>query len=150
MKTQMVAALVAITTMGCLDVLAPDVGPELEACLGEDSDPGRTISFATDIRNEIMVRPDVGCVRCHTPEGTNPIGLQIAGFDVSTYASLRRGGMRSGTDVVIAGDPCASILDQKLGEAPPFGGRMPYGGPYVDAVDQQRIRDWIAEGANDN
>ena len=150
MTTQIVAAFVAITATGCLDVLAPDIGPELEACVTEDSDPGRTISFATEIRGEIMERPGTGCARCHTPEATNPIGLQIAGFDVSTYGSLRRGGMRSGTDVVIAGDPCASILAQKLGAAPPFGGRMPYGGPYLDTVDQQTIRDWIAEGANDN
>lgn len=150
MTSRDVAAFVVIAATGCLDVLAPEVGAEIEACRDDDSDPGRTISFATEIRGEIMVRQGIACARCHTPEGANPIGLQIAGLDVSTYASLRRGGMRSGTDVVITGQPCASILVQKLGAAPPFGGRMPYGGPYLDAVDQQTIRDWVAEGANDN
>lgn len=132
---------------GCLDALGPELGPEIPACAPEDSDPQRAISFRTDVLDGLLTRR---CAKCHTPEAVNPIGISIGGLELSRYATLRAGGVTSGTDIVIDGDPCRSILPQKLGESPPFGARMPRGGPYLDLVEQQVIIDWIAEGARDN
>lgn len=143
------AGLIAIVLAGagCLDVLGPELGPEIAACAPEDSDPQRAISFQTDVLDGLISRK---CARCHTPGAPNPIGISMGGLDLSGYATLRAGGINSGTGVVIEGDPCRSVLSQKLGEAPPFGARMPRGGPYLDLVEQQLIADWIAEGARDN
>ncbi|MBA3453480.1 MAG: hypothetical protein H0T42_10345 [Deltaproteobacteria bacterium] len=138
---------VALAGTGCLDALGPELGPELEACAPEDSDPQRAISFRSDILDGLLTRT---CAKCHTPEARNPIGISMGGLDLSRYATLRAGGNISGAGVVIDGDPCRSVLSQKLGEAPPFGARMPRGGPYLDLVEQQVIADWIAEGARDN
>ena len=145
-----VAWLIFVT--GCLDGLAPDTGPPLRAaCSGTDSDPSRSVRFGVEIRDGIFGRADVHCVRCHTASGATPIGLDVGGLDLASYDSLRRGGVQSGADIVKPGDPCASILVQKLGAGPPFGARMPLDGPpYVSDADLRRIRDWIGEGAHDN
>lgn len=143
------AGLVAIVvaTTGCLEALGPELGPEIVACVPEDSDPQRTISFRTDVLDGLFTRY---CAKCHTPGAVNPIGISMGGLDLSGYASLRTGGVNSGADVVVDGNPCRSVLSQKLGEAPPFGARMPRGGPFLDLAEQQVIADWIAEGARDN
>lgn len=140
----------------------PDVGPLAPAALappdggGEpgddggiavtgpcaDSDPATPVSFGADVR-PLMFRPMGGC-GCHASSATS-------GFNLGTYDRLRRGGLNSGTDVVIPGQPCDSILVQKLGLAPPFGSRMPYNGPpYFTPEELQVVRDWIAEGALNN
>ncbi len=144
------AALALLT--GCLSTLGPEVGPrQFVACTDVDSDPAVAISFERDIRTGIFARADVHCVQCHTPGGATPIGIQIGGLDLSSYATMRHGGVQSGANVVLDGAPCTSILVEKIGTAPPFGARMPYDGPpYLAATDAQTIIDWIAEGAHDN
>jgi len=146
------AAALLLALAGCLDPLAPEVGPPLHArCLGQDSEPSTDVSFEQDIRRDIFEGEEYHCAACHTPGGETPIGLEVGGLDLSSYSSLRAGGAISGDQVVIPGDPCASLLVQKLGEAPPFGGRMPLSGPpFVDEEELQIIIDWIAEGAPDN
>lgn len=146
------AALVALVCAGCIGDLEPDVGARLfNSCSGEDSDPARDVAFETEVRQGIMARADVHCVKCHTPDGATPIGVQIGGLDLSSYATLMRGGRHSADTIVVADDPCSSILLQKLGPAPPFGERMPGDGPpYLTNTDAQLIVDWIAEGARDN
>ncbi|MBA3394568.1 MAG: hypothetical protein H0T89_18120 [Deltaproteobacteria bacterium] len=141
-----IAALFLAST-GCLDALGPELGPEIMACTPEDSDPERSISFRTDVLDGLLTRK---CARCHTPEAPNPIGISMGGLDLSGYATLRAGGVTSGDDVVVDGDPCRSVLSQKLGAAPPFGARMPRGGPFLEQAEQQVIADWIVEGARDN
>lgn len=144
-------AIVVFVLSGCIEAAQPDVGEPIgELCDNTDSDPATPVSYATDIRAGILV--DRGhCVRCHTPDGATPIGVSIAMFDISTYQTLRQGGRTSGTNVIVPGDPCGSILPKKVGPAPPFGSRMPFDGPpYLDDIDQQLIHDWIAEGALEN
>lgn len=138
---------IAVASAGCLETLGPELGPEIAACTPEDSDPLRVISFRTDVLEPLLTRY---CAKCHTPGAPNPIGISMGGLELSSYATLRAGGTNSGTRIVVDGDPCRSILSQKLGEAPPFGARMPRDGPYLDLVEQQVIADWIAEGARDN
>lgn len=131
--------------------LVPDVGPRLAGtCSNADSHPDRSVSFATDI-HPLMLRPMGGC-GCHlpTPSGDG-VGTQISGLDLSSLGTLRMGGINSGAQVIVAGEPCASIMYQKLSDAPPFGSRMPLNGPPFWTPDElQLLHDWIAEGANND
>lgn len=116
-------------------------GPKLARCV--DSDPSTNVSFSLQIR-PLTSRSPGGCTSCHGASATS-------GFNIGSYDSLRRGGLNSGTRIIVPGDPCASILPQKLGVAPPFGARMPYNGPpYFTADELGLVRDWIAEGAQNN
>jgi hypothetical protein len=138
-------------TLACTGPFEPDVGPPLRAaCTDEDSNPDEDVSFRDDIVPRVLRASATDCSKCHTPDGATPIGIEVGGLDLSTYASLRRGGINSGSDIVVAGQPCDSILWQKL-VAPPFGARMPLDGPPFGGDDVlELLRDWIAEGARDN
>jgi len=152
LRFQILATIVAISAFGCLDSFEPETGPLLQnPCVNEDSNPDVEISFRADIRDAIFDRPDIDCVRCHTPGGETPIGLEATGFDVSNRDSVLRGGVNSGTGIVVPGQPCESLLILKVGPAPPIGSRMPLSGPpYLTDLDMEDLRDWIAEGARDN
>ena len=138
------AMLVAIT--GC--DLAPDVGPLLAGvCSDTDTDPGASVSFANQIRP--LLNSPTGC-SCHMP-GPFGVAIPLSGLDLGSLSSLRSGGRLSGAEIVVAREPCSSILYQKVSEAPPFGSRMPLDGPpYLNADELALLHDWIAEGAADN
>lgn len=139
------AALLALVAAGCSVV--PDVGPRLAGiCDDTDSRPaGKPVSFVGDIQ-PLILRPMGGC-GCHL----NGIGTQLAGLNLSSVSTLRMGGFNSGTRIVTPGDPCSSIMYQKVSDDPPFGSRMPLNGPpFWTAAEIQLLHDWITEGANDN
>lgn len=144
--------LVALTTSACLGAFEPEVG-ELRAgvCTPEDSDPRYDVSFSEDVFPLFdRMSPEPGC-GCHMPDSRRPIGIELSGLDLGSFQSLMRGGTTSGPDIVVPGDPCASILVQKLSSAPPFGARMPSSGPpYLTPAERTLIADWIAEGAHDD
>jgi len=126
--------------------IEPDVGRPLAGiCSNADTDPDLAVSFREEVR-PLLARSMAGCA-CHVPPGP---GVQLAGFDLSSLASLRAGGFNSGPRIVVAGEPCTSVMYQKVYEAPPFGSRMPLGGPYWSDEELQLLHDWIAEGAADN
>lgn len=128
----------------CLDPFAPDVGPLAPAqTCNDDKDPLRDVSFRDDVA-PIFQR---ACNRCHSPGGE---GVDQSGLDLSTYSSLRAGGTRSVGTIVVDGAPCASVLWQKIGPAPPFGTRMPRGAAALPAAEIDLVHDWIAEGAHDD
>lgn len=131
--------------------LGPDVGPQLAGtCANADTHPELDVSFSTQIR-PLLNRSPGGCI-CHMPTSTG-LGpaTQIVGLNLSSLALLRAGGVTSGARIVVAGEPCSSVIYQKVSEAPPFGSRMPLNGPpYLTADERQLVHDWIAEGANDN
>jgi hypothetical protein len=141
--------MVALPAAACVDMLGPEVGPLADnRCELTDSDPATIVSFASDLLGGALGRTDTDCVRCHTAGGG---GLRDSGLDLGSYATLRLGGNRSRQTIVVAGDPCASVLVQKLGPAPPCCARMPRNGPpYLPASDVALITDWILEGAHDN
>jgi hypothetical protein len=152
MRIAMLVALIAALPFGCIAELEPDVG-EVRAgiCKPEDTDPEQEVSFREDILT-IFERPrgEPGC-GCHLPTSGRPVGIEIAGLDLSSYRTVMRGGNQSGDQHVVPGDPCASILLQKVTSAPPFGSRMPSSGPpFLSARDRDLLSDWIAEGARDN
>jgi hypothetical protein len=145
----LLAASVAAFAAAC--ALEPDVGPRLAgSCSNADTHPGTPVSFSREIR-PLISRPAGGC-GCHLPSssGAGP-GTQLSGFDLSSLSTLRAGGLNSGARIIVAGEPCASIMYEKLSDAPPFGSRMPLNGPpYFNPDELRLLHDWIAEGANDN
>jgi hypothetical protein len=149
MRILSIAALVPLA--GCvLDDYAPEVGPPLAgSCDPSDSDPETDVSFALDLR-PMMNSEDFGC-GCHTPTNGTPSGIQLGGLNLGSYQSLRQGGRTSGSQIIVEGDPCSSVLIQKLSDTPGFGSRMPLDGePYWSDEQLQMMHDWIAEGAQDN
>lgn len=140
------AALAVLAGCG----LEPDVGPLLAgSCSNADSDPVAQVSFAAQIQ-PVFNQSSGGC-SCHVPSPSGPgPGTQLGGLDLSSLDMLRAGGVGSGPRIVVAGQPCESVLFQKLTVAPPFGSRMPLGGPFLSAAELQLLHDWIAEGAGDN
>lgn len=130
---------------GCGD-LQPEVGAlRAGTCVDRDSDPSTPVRFEQDILP--IIQGDNGC-RCHLPEQTDPIGFVATGLDLSNLDALRRGGANSGSDIVIPGQACRSILYLKTSPAPPFGSRMPFDGPpMLSDAQRQLIKDWIVEGA---
>ncbi len=146
--------LAAVTQACVVDSTAPDVGALIAGqCDNADSDPDVDIRFDRDIL-PILSRDgenEPGCAECHFPQSNSPAGFEVTGLNLSSYQTLIRGGANSSGNIVVAGDPCASILWQKLGPAPPFGSRMPLSGPpFLSEDDRLLIHDWIAEGARDN
>jgi len=100
------------------------------------------VSYAAGIRPIL----NYGCAisGCHI--GSSPTG----GFNQSTYAGLRAGGVSYGVNVVIPGDSTSSeIIRAMRGTA--SVGRMPFGGPWVTSgVPDSLIKRtalWIQQGA---
>lgn len=97
---------------------------------------GSTVSFATRV---LPIFTRHGCTGCHGGSG---------GLSVGTVAQILTGGSHG--PAVIPGDANNSILIRKLGSTPPFGGRMPQGGPFLPDTTVAVISTWINEGAQNN
>jgi hypothetical protein len=136
----------------CIADVEPDVGPvRAGVCKSEDGDPNHTVSFREDLL-PLFMRPfgSAGC-GCHLPSSRRSSGIDATGFDVSSYTTFVRGGNSSRDTAVVPGDPCASLVVQKVSSAPPAGSRMPSDGPpYLTPKEIALLSDWIAEGAIDN
>lgn len=144
-RSTLAVLVLAALSSACME--EPDVGALLAGvCVPADSDPDKEVSFALDIE-PLMDRPSAegGC-SCHNSGSSAP-----SGFDMTSLTAMRRGGSTSGAKIIIAGDPCNSVLVQKLSPAPPTGARMPLvGPPFWTDEEQQLLKDWIAEGAKNN
>lgn len=122
-----------------------DAGPpKPNGCNVKDSDADKDVLFAT------QVKPILARCGCHDPDDSDPQGVIETNLDLTSYKSLRAGGDNTGTKIVVNGNPCDSIILQKLSETPPFGERMPLNGPYLSDAERALISDWIVEGARDN
>ena len=97
------------------------------------ADPG--ISFQAHIRPSLQTY----CASCHGGSG---------GFSVGSVQDIRTTGDHQPN--VMAGDGSGSNLVLKLSASPPFGDRMPQGGPYFSAAFVDTIKLWIDQGAKDN
>jgi hypothetical protein len=118
--------------------------PPDNGCAVKDSNPGDDVSFAGD------VMPVLAACRCHDPNNADPVGMIETGLTIDGFDNLMMGGDTTGTQIVVPGNPCDSIILQKLSETPPFGARMPKDGPYLTLEERQLISDWIKEGAKNN
>jgi hypothetical protein len=94
------------------------------------------VSFSQDV---LPLFVEFGCTGCHG--GTS-------GLTVGSVASLLQGGNRG--PAIIPGAGANSILVRKISPGPPFGGRMPQGGPFMSDATIATIRTWIDQGALDN
>jgi hypothetical protein len=151
MKAAILIALVA--GAGCVaEDYAPDVGPPLTGrCESTDSSPDTDVSFEHEIRPLFDREGGMGGCSCHTPTNGNPSGISLGGLDLGSYQSMLQGGFHSGTAVIVPGDPCSSLLIDKISSTPGWGARMPLDGPpYLTPEEITLIKDWITEGAMDN
>jgi len=102
-------------------------------------------SFANDIHPILLA--NCATPGCHA--GQNP----SSGYNQSTYAGVRAGGVNYGTNVVIAGDSTNSGIMKEL-RGTGIVGRMPFGGPYAATglPDTMivKIGLWIQQGALNN
>jgi hypothetical protein len=137
--------LLCLSLTACLSQLEPDVGPVIAGqCKNEDTDPEVEVSF----KDEVLPMLQMRC-GCHDPKGSGS-AIDSTAFAVGSRREVLRGGNKSSDKIVVAGDACSSVLVQKCSEAPPFGSRMPIGGPYFTSEEMGLMRDWIVEGAHDN
>jgi hypothetical protein len=112
-----------------------DMGTEPQAAT-PSGNTGSAVSFQQRV---LPIFTLSGCTGCHG--GTN-------GLTVGTVASLLQGGIHG--PAVIPGNADGSLIIKKTSPTPPFGERMPQGGPYLADTTIQVIRDWINQGAQDN
>jgi mono/diheme cytochrome c family protein len=91
------------------------------------------------------------CIRCHTGSSA-PRGLRLDSED-NSYAFL----VNQPADEIPTlmrvnpNRPDDSYIIQKLeGNPTIIGSQMPLGGPYLSDAEIQKIRDWIAQGAQKN
>jgi hypothetical protein len=122
--------------VGCAGLLA--------ACSDMGSEPQNTpppavpgqVSFS---QNVIPIFNSSGCTGCHGGNG---------GLVVGTVQQLLQGGNNG--PAIVPGSAASSILVQKLSPTPPFGERMPQGGPYLADSAINVIGAWIDQGALNN
>jgi len=98
--------------------------------------PAGPISFSQQV---LPILQQSGCTGCHGGNG---------GLFVGTVQQLLRGGSHG--PAVVPGNSDSSLIIQKLSLYPPFGDRMPQGGPYLPEATISIIRTWIDQGAEDN
>ena len=94
------------------------------------------VSFESQI---IPVFQRYGCAGCHGGSG---------GLFAQTVPQLLQGGLHG--PAVIPGKADSSNIVRKISPSPPFGDRMPQGGPYLPDSTIQLIRLWINQGAKNN
>lgn len=88
-----------------------------------------------------LLAANCGSSSCH---GATP---GQSGFSVLSYSSAISGGSNSAGNGIVANDTAASVVYQKLLTTPPFGGRMPQGGPFFAQSTLDSIAMWIMAGA---
>lgn len=144
-----VLASTVAPSMGACSSIEPEVGELITACVDSDSDPNTKVSFKDQIRplmDGTFADPEP-CSNCHYATRGLMGGLNESGLNLETLGSLRKGGRQTADDIIVAGQPCKSVIVQKL-KGTYAGPRMPKGGPYWTAAQTQLMIDWIAEGAN--
>ncbi len=98
--------------------------------------PPGGVSFVHQI---LPIFSNHGCTGCHG--GTS-------GLSVGTVSALMTGGNHG--PAITPGNADGSVIVQKISPTPPFGSRMPLGGPYLDDATIALIKQWINEGAKNN
>jgi hypothetical protein len=106
------------------------------------SSPAITLSFANDVHPILL--GNCAFSGCHSG-GTSAASQ----FDQTTYAGVRAGGVKFGTDVVIPNDSTNSRIVQALKGIAPGLAQMPLGGQ-LPANQISIIARWIQEGAQNN
>ena len=107
-----------------------------------------SVSFKDDVFPVINEH----CLPCHSEDNFNPSELSL-----DTYDLLMQGGKNG--KLVVAGKANESLLVKKMGEAPPFGERMPLNkkkvinegkAKYLSESELKIITEWISQGAKND
>ena len=125
------AAGLMVLSSGC-----KDMGVTPETVHVDTVSTVTTVSFQNNI---LPIFDRFGCYECHG--GTN-------GLVVHTVADLLRGGVHG--PAIVPGNADSSLIMKKTSATPPFGDRMPQGGPYCSDSIRAVIALWINQGAKDN
>lgn len=105
----------------------------------------RAEELPVSFQHEILPILQYRCVECHQPGGE---GYEASEFDLRTYEGLMKGTKHG--PMVVPGDPLTSnILVLLEGRASPKI-RMPFHSAPLRRCYVRIIRDWIAEGAQNN
>jgi hypothetical protein len=116
----------------------------LIGCSDKGSDPVSSNSPppTSDVSFKSQIVPffiNYGCDGCHGGNG---------GLEVQTVTLLLVGGFHG--PAIVPGKADSSIMVKKLSANPPFGDRMPQGGPYLSDSTIQILKTWINQGAKAN
>ncbi len=132
---------VVFLTSGCSDLGTPVTTPSTPAA---PFVPGPQ-SFAADIHPILLAH-------CATT-GCHAGGAPSSGFNQSTYAGVRAGGVNYSSNVIVPGDSSNSGIMKEL-RGTGIVGRMPFGGLFASTglPDTMivKIGLWIQQGALDN
>ncbi len=137
-ETDVTAETIAVTDVETAgEFTSTDSGTTVVVTGGGDS---ATVTFSGDIQ------PILSVCACHRSGNTS------GGLSLDSWASMIAGGNSNASNpAVAAGDGANSLIYQKVSmDTPPIGSRMPLGGPYLSADDQQKIKGWIDQGALNN
>jgi hypothetical protein len=120
---------------------------------GDDSSPtggGGGGGSAPTAEFSAFVQPLISN-RCAVP-GCHGAGSNSGGYSFGSNPSHSTVVNASGDHgaIVVPGDASSSNLYLKTTSSPPFGSRMPFGGPFLSTDEQNALRDWINAGAPDN
>lgn len=135
---------------------AGNPSPEVpfEQLPGAPCESGEAVTF-NEVQNIFAVTCNV-LGTCHSSSDVGAVAggmvsSAAAGLDLSTteaaYASLMRPATASDGDLVVAGDPDASVLIQRL-KGDTAGAQMPQNGTPLPEEVIDRIRQWVSDGAN--
>lgn len=104
------------------------------------------VRFSSDVNP--LIQSQCASAGCH---GSSTGGFTLSNNNAAAnYNSIVNGSANNGR-VVVKRNAAASNLYLKLLDPPPFGLRMPRGGPpYLSSSNIQLIRDWINQDAQDN
>lgn len=105
------------------------------------SDGGTDVSFSSTVGPLLST----WCGACHITATNGGMNMGAG----PSAANVRNASGDHG-QIVRIGQASSSNLYLKTTDTPPFGARMPNGGPYLSVAQQNQIRDWINQGAQAN
>jgi hypothetical protein len=130
-KTIFVVLAASLILAGCQDL---GTAPEVFTTPPSNPPPGQgTLTFSANI---LPILQQYGCTGCHGGSG---------GLFVASVNQLIQGGLHGAA--IVPGNGAGSNIIKKLSPNPPFGDRMPQGGPYLPDSTIQVIKTWIDQGA---
>lgn len=107
---------------------------------------------SVSFKNDVLPILKKQCLPCHAEENFNPSELSLDSYDL-----LKMGGKHG--EPFVPGKSKESLLIQKLGDDPPFGGKMPLNSKkkiqegkakFLTEVEIKTIATWIDQGAKKN
>lgn len=119
------------------------VGKGTGTCTIAASDGIVTVSFSTDVAPILSSRCAIA--GCHG-SGSVSGGMTLGG---ASWSEVRNASGSHGP-IIIVGNSGSSNLYLKTTSSPPFGVQMPAVGAKLTIAEQQKIRDWIDQGALNN